>query len=363
MSKNLTIDYIFTKAERGERLCFDELMTLYQEGELSSLAHLADSRRREVCGTDVLYNKNFHLEPSNICIHRCEFCSFRRESSEQDGAWSMSIEEIIHHCKKEYYPGITEIHIVGSVHPDKGLDYYAQIVKTVRDTLPKEVTIKAYSAVEIVDMAKREGCSIETILKTLKDVGLEALPGGGAEILNDCIRGKICPDKCSSSEWLQVHKIAHHLGIRTNATMLFGHIESNEDRINHLLTIRELQDQTGGFDAFIPLKYHSANNPAAAKYQIQEISSTEIMRTFAISRIALDNIPHIKAYWPMLGKDLTQVALSFGADDIDGTVNNTTKIYSMAGAQEQKPILTVEELENLVYSAGYTPKERNSFYK
>lgn len=357
----MEIDSIVSKLSNGGRLNFDELSYLYKEGELSLLSYLSDQIRRSINGDYLFYNKNFHLEPSNICKHRCEFCSFRRDKEGDEGGWSMSIEEIIHHCQREYYPGITEVHIVGSVHPDKGLDYYLDIIKAVRETLPPEVTIKGYSAVEIVDMS--EGVGVRSVLEQLKNLGLSALPGGGAEILDDKIRGVICPDKCTSQEWLNVHQTAHEIGLRSNATMLFGHIETPEDRIRHLLTLRELQDKTHGFDAFIPLKYHSANNPASEKFGIKEISTPEIMRTFAISRIALDNIPHIKSYWPMLGKELTQVALSFGADDLDGTIHNTTKIYSLAGAKEQHPSMTTQELEKMVISAGYTPKERDSFYK
>ena len=236
-----------------ERLSFKQLLHLYNDAPLSELAMMADKCRREIDGDIVLYNQNFHIEPSNICIHRCEFCSYRRESASQQGAWSMSPDEIENYCKEKYVPGITEVHIVGSVQPDKDFEYYLQIIKRVRAILPKEVAVKAYSAVEIVDMSK--GKSIQDTLQELKNAGLDAIPGGGAEILSDSIRKQICPDKCSAEEWIDVHRIAHLLGIRSNATMLFGHIESREERLKHILRIRELQDEAPGFDAFIPLKY------------------------------------------------------------------------------------------------------------
>ena len=356
----IDFQYIQDKVSNKVRLEFDELVFMYNNFSLSELSLLADMVRREKNGISVLYNNNFHIEPSNICKHRCKFCSFRRESQFDEGAWDMSIEDILKYCKEKYTSGMTEVHIVGSSHPEKKLDYYLNVIKTARENLPKEVAIKAYSAVEILDMS--EGVGIEETLKQLKDVGLDAIPGGGAEILDDNIRSIICPDKATTEQWLEIHRIAHKIGIHSNATMLFGHIENREDRIRHILKIRELQDQTGGFSAFIPLKYLTSNNPLSKDYNITEISTLEIMRTYAISRLALDNVQHIKAYWPMLGLSDTEISLLYGADDIDGTVNNSTKIYSLAGASEQKPSLDVQTLEEIAKSAGYKAIERNSFY-
>jgi aminodeoxyfutalosine synthase len=343
------------------RLSLEQLLSLYNDAPLSELSFMADKIRRSINGNNVLYNRNFHIEPSNICIHRCEFCSYRRENSTQEGAWSMSLEQIEQYCRDKYIPGMTEVHIVGSVHPEKDFDYYLQIIKKVRKILPKEVAIKGYSAVEIFDMSRGRPI-IETLLH-LKEAGLDAIPGGGAEILKDSVREKICPDKCTASQWLEIHKIAHRVGIRSNATMLFGHIESRKERLEHILKIRDLQDETSGFDAFIPLKYLTEGNIAAGKYNITPVSITEIMRTYAISRIALDNVKHIKAYWPMLGKENMSMALLFGADDIDGTINDSTKIYSMAGACDTRPSISVSELCGMVHSAGYVPVERDSFYR
>lgn len=352
------------KLECGVPLSKGELLFLYEE-ELSYLSYLSDRVRRKINGDKVFYKRNFHLEPSNVCRHRCEFCSYRRESDRDPGAWNMSLEEVENYCRKKYQPGMTEVHIVGSVHPDKNFSYYRDVVKKVRDILPSEVSIKAYSAVEIVDMCQdsinSKRYSIESVLSELKICGLSSIPGGGAEILNDSIRKKICPDKATSLQWLDVHRTAHKLGISSNATMLFGHIESREDRVNHMLKIRDLQNDTHGFDAFIPLKYHTSNNLASQKYNIKEVSTIEILRTFAIARLALYNVPHIKAYWPMLGKEMTSLALLYGADDIDGTVNDSTKIYSLAGAQEQKPTMSVSQLKNIAQSAGYLAVEIKSF--
>ena len=322
--------------------------------------------RRRLNGDRLWYNRNFHLEPSNICTHRCRFCSYRRDDASQPGAWSMTLDEIRPYCEAKFEPGMTEIHVVGSVHPAQRFDYYESIVRIVRDfarehgTAERPVTVKAYTAVEIDDMCRFNGLSPEECLTHLKDAGLETMPGGGAEIFAPHIRRQICPDKASGERWLDIHRTAHRLGIPTNATMLFGHLESREDRIDHLLALRALQEETGGFNAFIPLKFRARAN---ALSQLGEVSDEEVLRTFAIARLALDNIPHIKAYWPMLGKDLAVQAMSFGADDLDGTINDSTRIYSLAGAQDQNPTLSVGELCERAAAAGWKAVERDSFYR
>jgi aminodeoxyfutalosine synthase len=315
--------------------------------------------RRDINGNHVWYNKNFHLEPSNVCTHRCRFCSYRRENDNSPGAWNMTLEQAKDYCLAKYTPDITEVHIVGSVHPSKNLNYYYDLVEYVRKALPPAVTIKAFTAVELDDMAKKGALSTEELLTQMKNRGVKILPGGGAEIFSPHIRNKICPDKADAKRWLEIHETAHKLGFRSNSTMLFGHIESKEHRIDHMLMLRDLQDKTGGFDAFIPLLYKKANNNLGIT---KEADITEILKTFAISRIVLDNIPHIKAYWPMLGKEISQLALLYGADDIDGTINDSTKIYSMAGSKEQKPTLTVDEIERLAGECGFNAVERDSFY-
>ena len=343
----------------SHRYGFDRLLELYS-ADLEQLRALALAEREARYGRAIFFNRNFHIEPSNICIHRCKFCSYRRDNEEQSGAWSMSLEQIREYCLKKYSKGITEVHIVGSVHPERDLDYYISIISMVKGLLPKEVSIKAYSAVEIDDMSISSGLNSEQVLTRLKEAGLDALPGGGAEIFDNSIRMQICPDKASAERYLEIHRTAHKLGIPTNCTMLFGHIESREQRVAHMLKLRELQDGTGGFNAFIPLKYSCANNSLS---EIGEVSQEEILRTIAISRLALDNIPHIKAYWPMLGKKTGILAMEYGADDMDGTIENSTKIYSMAGAEEQQPRLTVDELRELASAYGFHIKERDSFYR
>ncbi|MDR3133661.1 MAG: aminofutalosine synthase MqnE [Prevotellaceae bacterium] len=345
------------KASRGERLSAAEGEALYACEDLPLLSALATSRRREINGDKVFYNRNFHIEPTNVCVNHCVFCSYRRQAGAA-GSWEYSIDDILELCRPYAGQPVTEVHIVGGVHPERDIYFYASLLRAVKQCLP-QVTIKAFTAVEVDYMARKAGWSYEKSLSLLKENGLEAMPGGGAEIFDDTVRRRLCPDKTGADAWLQIHETAHRLGIRTNATMLFGHIETPAHRIDHLLRLRELQDKTGGFDAFIPLKYKSRNNLLGVS---GEVSTEEVLRNFAVCRLVLDNIPHLKAYWPMLGKEVMQRALSFGADDIDGTIDDSTKIYSMAGADEQHPTLTVEELENYVSAAGYRAVERNTFY-
>ena len=322
--------------------------------------------RRRLNGDRIYYNRNFHIEPSNICTHRCRFCSYRRDDASQPGAWTMELEEIRPYCEAKFETGMTEIHIVGSVHPDRPFNYYHDIVSIVRrfaderQSEGRPVTVKAYTAVEIDDMCRFNHMTVETCLARLQETGLATMPGGGAEIFAPHIRRQVCPDKCSAERWLEIHRAAHRMGIPTNCTMLFGHVESREDRIDHLLALRELQAETGGFNAFIPLKFRACDN---ALSKLGEVSDEEVLRTFAIARLALDNIPHIKAYWPMLGKELAVEAMSWGADDLDGTINDSTRIYSLAGASDQHPTLTVAELKARAEAAGWKAVERDSFYK
>lgn len=342
-------------------------MELY-EAPLPELQAASSFVRKNLNGDRIWYNRNFHLEPSNICAHRCKFCSYRRDNASQPGAWSMALDEVIPYCESKFEPGMTEIHIVGSVQPDKPFDYYRQIVERVhgfaRDrehgTPQRPVTVKAYTAVEIDDMCRYNRMTVEACLQRLQEAGLETMPGGGAEIFAPAVRRQLCPDKCDAERWLDIHRTAHRMGIPTNCTMLFGHIESREDRVDHLLALRELQEETGGFNAFIPLKFRSRDNQLSS---LGEVSDEEVLRTFAIVRLALDNIPHIKAYWPMLGKDLALEAMAWGADDLDGTINDSTRIYSLAGAEDQRPTLTVAELSARATAAGWKAVERDSFYR
>ena len=340
----------------GERLSADDALVLWREAPLWLLGELATERKLAMSGRSVYYNRNVHLEPSNICLFNCEFCSFRRKEGDPD-AWAMTMDEIESRAAELRSADITEVHIVGGVHPKHDLTSYVEMVRRVKRQLP-HVAVKAYTAVEIFYMIKREGISIVEGLRRLKEAGMECIPGGGAEIFDAELRAKICPDKCSADEWLAVHRAAHNMGLSTNCTMLYGHIETLEQRIDHLERLRKLQDEAPGFDAFIPLKYHSRNNRMS---EVGECSVEEDLRTIAISRLFLDNIPHIKAYWVSYGRATTEMALAFGADDIDGTIGDTTKIYSMAGGTE-RPSMSVEELEYMVRAAGMEPVERDSHY-
>lgn len=352
----LTINEISDAVRRGERISAEAALTLWREAPLWLLGELATARKRKASGDTVYYNRNVHLEPTNICLFNCEFCSFRRRENDPD-AWYMTLDEIEARAKELIDTDITEVHIVGGVHPKHDLDMYCAMIRRVKGVLP-HVTVKAYTAVEIFYMIRHEGVSIVEGLRRLKEAGMECIPGGGAEIFDAELRKKICPEKCSAEEWVAVHRAAHNMGLATNCTMLYGHIESLEQRVDHLNRLRELQDEAPGFDAFIPLKYHSRGNRMS---EAGECSVEDDLRTIAISRIFLDNIPHIKAYWVSYGRAITEMALMFGADDIDGTIGDTTKIYSMAGGVA-RPTMSVEELESMVVSAGFVPVERDSHY-
>ena len=350
------INDIVASLRRGERLSAENALVLWREAPLWLLGELATERKVAMSGRKVFYNRNVHLEPSNICLFNCEFCSFRRKEGDPD-AWAMTMDEIEARAAELRSADITEVHIVGGVHPKHNLDSYVEMVRRVKRQLP-HVAVKAYTAVEIFYMIKREGVSLDDGLRRLAEAGMECIPGGGAEIFDAELRAKICPDKCSAEEWLAVHRAAHNMGISTNCTMLYGHIETLEQRVDHLDRLRKLQDEAPGFDAFIPLKYHSRNNRMS---EVGECSVEDDLRTIAMSRLFLDNIPHIKAYWVSYGRPTTEMALAFGADDIDGTIGDTTKIYSMAGGTE-RPSMSVEELEYMVRAAGMEPVERDSHY-
>ena len=352
----LTINDISDAVRRGERISAEAAMMLWREAPLWLLGELATARKRQMSGQTVYYNRNVHLEPTNICLFNCEFCSFRRREGDAD-AWYMSLDDIEARARELVGTDITEVHIVGGVHPKHDLDTYCAMIRRVKGVLP-HVTVKAYTAVEIFYMIRHEGVSIVEGLRRLKEAGMECIPGGGAEIFDAELRKKICPDKCSAEEWLAVHRAAHNMGIATNCTMLYGHIESLEQRIDHLERLRTLQDEAPGFDAFIPLKYHSRGNRMS---DAGECSVEDDLRMIAIGRIFLDNIPHIKAYWVSYGRATTEMALMFGADDIDGTIGDTTKIYSMAGGVA-RPTMSVAELEAMVTAAGFHPIERDSHY-
>ena len=349
--------YIAEKVLSEERISVEEAIFLFREGCLPYLSLLADAVCRRHNGNRVYFNRNFHIEPTNICVNHCAFCSYRRKKGEE-GCWEYDIEDIMEKVASYINSGATEVHLVGGVHPDRDVYFYSDMLKEVKKILPA-IQIKAFTAVEIDAMCRFADISIEDGLRLLKDAGLDSIPGGGAEIFDERIRIKICPDKTSTAEWLRIHQTAHQIGIPTNSTMLYGLIESYEHRIDHLDRLRKLQDQTNGFNAFIPLKFRHYNNSFS---HIQETTTIEDLKNYAISRIFLDNITHLKAYWPMIGKQVAQLSLAFGVDDLDGTIDDSTKIYSMAGSAEQNPSATTTELIAMIKGAGRTPVERDTIY-
>ncbi len=351
------LENIIAKLGASERISGQEALLLWQQAPLWQLSQLAVAAKRRVSGDMVFYNRNFHLEPSNVCLFDCKFCSYRRSEGES-GAWDYTLEQMLDIVRSRKDSGATEIHIVGGVHPRNDLYFYLELIRQIKQIMP-QVAIKAFTAVELNCMISKAGLTTVEGLKLLKEAGMEAIPGGGAEIFAPHIREQICPQKGSAEMWLDLHRQAHKLDISTNATMLYGHIESVEDRIDHLLRLRELQDETGGINAFIPLKFRSANNSLSA---LGETSVIDDLRTLAMSRLILDNVPHLKAYWVMYGKSTTELALAFGADDIDGTIEDSTKIYSMAGAEDSHPTMSIEDIEKICRSAGFVAHERDTHY-
>lgn len=353
----MKIESILEEVVAGGRIDNDDALLVAHEAPLSLLGKAATEVRGRINGNRLWYNRNFHIEPTNLCRFACRFCSFRRPKGSPE-AWDYTIEQMEQQARRYQNSPITEVHIVGGVHPDHNLDYYVELIGRIKQILPN-VTIKAFTAIELGDMIERAALSYTDGLQLLQKAGMGAIPGGGAEIFDEQLRSRICPEKGSTRLWLDVHRAAHNLGLRTNCTILYGHIESWEQRIDHLSRLRTLQDQTGGFDAFIPLKFRSAGNSMSSA---GEVSITEDMRMLALSRLYLDNIAHIKAYWVMYGLTATELALSFGADDIDGTIDDSTKIYSMAGAEDQHPALSIAQIEQMAKSAQMIATERDTFY-
>lgn len=351
---------IGSKVLDGERISLEEGILLFEKGELNFLGSLANSIRERLHGDATYFNKNFHIEPTNICVFDCKFCAYSkllREKSDYD-AWELSEEEIYDIIRSYEGKEVTEVHIVGGVHPKMGLQYFANLIKNIKEIRP-ELHVKAFTAVELEYMCRKAKVSYKEGLQILKDHGQNSLPGGGAEIFAEDIRNKICKDKCSSDEWLEIHKAAHEIGMPSNATILYGHIESFADRIDHMNRLRTLQDETGGFNTFIPLKYRKGNNQMS---DVGEVSVIEDLRMYAVARIFMDNFKHLKAYWPMIGRDTAQLTLAYGVNDIDGTIDDSTKIYSMAGAEEQNPSMTTPQIIELIKQVGRKPMERDSVY-
>lgn len=348
---------IAEKVLNNKRITDEEGLLLFEKGELAFLGSLSNFVREKKHGNYTFFNRNFHIEPTNICIYNCKFCSYVRKINEK-GAWEYSIEDILNKVRSYENIPVTEVHIVGGVHPKRDLHYYGEMLQKIKEIRP-DIHIKAFTAVELEFMIKKAKLSLEDGLKKLKEYGLDSLPGGGAEIFHPDVRNKVCDEKATSGMWLTIHETAHKVGLPSNATILYGHIENYSHRIDHLSKLRALQDKTGGFNTFIPLKYRKENNSLS---HIGEVSSIEDLKNFAVSRIYLDNFQHIKAYWPMIGKQLSQLSLSFGVDDIDGTIDDTTKIYSMAGAEDKNPKMSSQDIIFLIKQAHRIPAERDTLY-
>ncbi len=353
-----TLRKIAEKVLNEERISFDEGVLLYEKGELGFLGMLANHIREKWHGDYVFFNRNFHVEPTNICVFDCKFCSYSRLLKQKDEGWELTEEQILDKLKSYNGKPITEVHIVGGVHPKMGLHYFAKLIKKIKEIRP-EIHVKAFTAVELEYMCRKANVSFREGLQILKEHGQNSLPGGGAEIFHPEIRQQICEDKCTADEWLEIHETAHSLGMPSNATMLYGHIEKFEHRVDHMERLRSLQDKTKGFNTFIPLKFRNKDNQMS---HIPEVNTIEDLRNYAIARIYMDNFPHIKAYWPMIGRNTAQLSLQFGVDDIDGTIDDSTKIYSMAGSEEQTPALTTQQLVELIKQVNRHPVERDTLY-
>jgi aminodeoxyfutalosine synthase len=349
---------IRAKVEAGERLSFDDGMVLDQHADLFALGELANRIRERKNGNFAYYNVNTHLNPTNVCVYRCVFCAFRADLRDPKG-YVMSDEQIVERAAEAERRGATELHIVGGLHHQLPYEWYLNVVRIIHQAHPR-LHLKAYTAVEWDWFSRLTNRPTRDILAEFKDAGLGSLPGGGAEIFHPEIRDRICEHKADADAWIRIHREAHQLGLRTNATMLYGHIEEARHRIDHLIRLRELQDETGGFQTLIPLAFHPDNTKLGEDHKIQKASGIMDLRTMAVSRLMLDNFPHVKAYWVMLGIKIAQIALSYGADDIDGTVVHE-KIYHDAGSDSPQEV-TVAELRRLIEEAGRVPVERDTLY-
>ncbi|HRH10273.1 MAG TPA: aminofutalosine synthase MqnE [Bacteroidia bacterium] len=349
---------IASKVLNNERITFDEGVYLYKHGELGFLGMLANHVREKKNGNFVYFNHNFHVEPTNICVYSCSFCSYSRLIKNREQGWELSVDQIMDIIKKYDGKPVSEVHITGGVVPKQDLAFYTELFQKIKAHRP-DLHIKALTPVEYHYIFKKAKLTYEEGMRIMKDAGLGSMPGGGAEIFDKDIRDKIAGGKCSAEEWLSLHEVWHKMGGHSNATMLYGHIETFEHRIDHMERLRQLQDRTIGFNAFIPLKFRNKENEMS---NVPEVSVIEDLRNYAIARIYLDNFDHIKAYWAMIGRNTAQLSLNFGTDDLDGTIDDTTKIYSMAGAEEQNPKLSTEQLVDLIKNVNRIPVERDTLY-
>lgn len=346
------------KIVNRERITPEEGLLLFERGELSFLGGLANQVRERLHGDTTYFNRNFHIEPTNICVFSCKFCSYSRLYAHKEEGWELTADQMLDIVKKYDGQPVTEVHIVGGVHPKLTLSFFADLLRRIKAHRP-ELHIKGFTPVELDYMFRKAKLSPEAGMKLLHEAGLDSLPGGGAEIFAPEVRQLICHDKVDAAGWLRIHEAAHQLGMSTNATMLYGHIEKFHHRIDHMEQLRSLQDRTKGFNTFIPLKFRNKGNDMS---DIPESSVVEDLRMYAVARLYMDNFPHLKAYWPMLGRQNAQLTLSFGVNDIDGTIDDSTRIYSMAGAEEQKPVMSTTEMVTLIRQARRKPVERDTLY-
>src|SRR6195952_4858334 len=342
-----------------ERVLFDEGVMLFEKASLSYVGALANYKRELLHGDKTYFNRNFHIEPTNVCVFTCAFCSYSRLYAHRDEGWELSIDEMMEKVKKYDGKPVTEVHIVGGVHPKMNLYFFVDLLQKIKAHRP-DLHVKGFTAVELDYMFRKAKVSTEEGMRLMNEAGLDSLPGGGAEIFDEKIREEIAGGKCSSDQWLYIHKTAHLQGMHTNATMLYGHVENYAHRIDHMERLRQLQDETHGFNTFIPLKFRNHDNEMS---YVAESTLTEDMKLYAVSRLYLDNFSHIKAYWPMLGRHNAQMTLSFGVNDLDGTIDDSTKIYSMAGSEEKNPAMSTEDLVALIRQANRLPVERDTLYK
>jgi aminodeoxyfutalosine synthase len=369
MSTNLQVETIIKTTDKelgrigekilaGERITPEEGLTLFEKGTLPYLGALANHVRERRHGNKTYFNRNFHIEPTNVCVFSCHFCAYSRVYAHRDEGWELSQEQMLNIVKSYDGKPVTEVHIVGGVHPKMNLEFFIELLQKIKAHRP-DLHIKGFTAVELDYMFRKAKLSVEEGMKKLHAAGLDSMPGGGAEIFHPDVRSVICADKVDADGWLNIHETAHREGMHTNATMLYGHIETYAHRIDHMERLRQLQDRTGGFNTFIPLKFRNKDNDMS---HVAESTIVEDMKLYAVARLYMDNFPHIKAYWPMLGRQNAQLTLSFGVNDLDGTIDDTTKIYSMAGSEEQTPSLSTAQLVSLIRQVGREPVERDTLY-
>ena len=356
--KDNLLQKIGNKIIRNERINFEEGVYLFEKASLPFVGALANWKRESLHGDTTYFNKNFHIEPTNVCVFSCKFCSYSKLYAHKEEGWELTIDQMMDIVKSYDGKPVTEVHIVGGVHPKLTLEFFISLLKAIKAHRP-ELHIKGFTPVELDYMFRKANLSTEEGMKQAHEAGLDSLPGGGAEIFHPDIRNIICADKATGDQWLHIHRTAHNLGMHSNATLLYGHIEKAEHRIDHMERLRQLQDETKGFNTFIPLKFRNKDNDM---HDVPESTMANDLKMYAISRLYLDNFPHVKAYWPMLGREIAQLTLSYGVNDIDGTIDDTTKIYSMAGSEEQNPVMTTEELVRLIKQAHRKPVERGTLY-